>query len=91
MGEEGENGERRRKGVGGIKKGGEKKGGRERDEFNVMKGRKKCYVLELSGKGFEVDRVIGRMKKKLGEGNEKCMNVWYRMGKRNINGKGKGK
>ena len=41
LGEEGEDGIGKLKRVGGIKKGKEKKGGRERDCFNVMKGSKK--------------------------------------------------
>ena len=31
------------------------------------------------------------MKKKFPEANEKSINLWYRMAKRNINGKTKGK
>lgn len=91
LGEEGENGQRRTKRVPGIKKPREKKPPRERDEFNLIKGTKKSYVFELTAKGFELDRVIRRMKKKFPEANEKSINLWYRMAKRNINGKAKGK
>ncbi len=47
----------------------------------------KAYVLIKLTKGFELDRVIRRMKKKFPEANEKSINLWYRMAKRNINGK----
>ena len=85
------NGQRRTKRVPGIKKPREKKPPRERDEFNLIKGTKKSYVFELTAKGFELDRVIRRMKKKFPEANAKSINLWYRMAKRNINGKTKGK
>lgn len=91
LGEEGENGQRRTKRVPGIKKPREKKPPRERDEFNLIKGTKKSYVWELTAKGFDIDRIIRRMKKKFPEANEKSINLWYRMAKRNINGKAKGK
>lgn len=91
LGEEGENGQRRTKRVPGIKKPREKKPPRERDEFNLIKGTKKSYVWELTAKGFDIDRIIRRMKKKFLEANEKSINLWYRMAKRNINGKAKGK
>ena len=91
LGEEGENGQRKSKRVPGIKKPREKKPPRERDEFNLIKGTKKSYVWELTEKGFDIDRIIRRMKKKFPEANEKSINLWYRMAKRNINGKAKGK
>ena len=91
LGEEGENGQRKIKRVPGIKKPREKKPPRERDEFNLIKGTKKSYVWELTFKGYDIDRVIRRMKKKFPEANEKSINLWYRMAKRTINGKTKGK
>lgn len=63
LGEEGENGQRRTKRVPGIKKPREKKPPRERDEFNLIKGTKKSYVWELTAKGFDIDRIIRRMKR----------------------------
>lgn len=91
LGEEGENGQRKIKRVPGIKKPREKKPPREKDEFNLIKGTKKSYVWELTSKGYDIDRVIRRMKKKFPEANEKSINLWYRMAKRTINGKTKGK
>lgn len=91
LGEEGENGQRKIKRVPGIKKPREKKPPRERNEFNLIKGTKKSYVWELTSKGYDIDRVIRRMKKKFPEANEKSINLWYRMAKRTINGKTKGK
>lgn len=91
LGEEGENGQRKIKRVPGIKKPREKKPPRERDEFNLIKGTKKSYVWELTSKGYDIDRVIRRMKKKFPEANEKSINLWYRMAKRTIDGKTKGK
>jgi hypothetical protein len=87
LGEEGENGQRRTKRVPGIKKPREKKPPRERDEFNLIKGTKKSYVFELTAKGFELDRVIRRMKKKFPDANEKSIQLWYRAAKRKLNGK----
>lgn len=92
LGEEGEDGKRKTRRVSGIKKPREKKPPRERDEFNLIKGTKKSYVWELtSTKGYELERIIRRMKKKFPEANEKSINLWYRTAKRKLNGKDKGK
>lgn len=91
LGEEGEDGKRKTRRVSGIKKPREKKSPRERDEFNLIKGTKKSYVWELTSKGYELERIIRRMKKKFPEANEKSLNLWYRTAKRKLNGKDKGK
>lgn len=91
LGEEGEDGKRKTRRVSGIKKPREKKPPRERDEFNLIKGTKKAYVWELTSKGYELERIIRRMKKKFPEANEKSINLWYRTAKRKLNGKDKGK
>lgn len=91
LGEEGEDGKRKTRRVSGIKKPREKKPPRERDEFNLIKGTKKSYVWELTSKGYELERIIRRMKKKFPEANEKSINLWYRTAKRKLNGKDKGK
>lgn len=91
LGEEGEDGKRKTRRVSGIKKPREKKPPRERDEFNLIKGTKKSYVWELTLKGYELERIIRRMKKKFPEANEKSINLWYRTAKRQLNGKDKGK
>lgn len=91
LGEEGEDGKRKTRRVSGIKKPREKKPPRERDEFNLIKGTKKSYVWELTLKGYELERIIRRMKKKFPEANEKSINLWYRTAKRKLNGKDKGK
>lgn len=84
-------GKRKPKRVPGIKKPREKKPPRERDEFNLIKGTKKSYVWSLVNKGYELERVIRRMKKKFPEANEKSINLWFRMARRSIYGKTKGK
>lgn len=91
LGEEGEDGKRKTRRVSGIKKPREKKPPRERDEFNLIKGTKKSYVWELTSNGYELERIIRRMKKKFPEANEKSINLWYRTAKRKLNGKDKGK
>lgn len=91
LGEEGEDGKRKTRRVSGIKKPREKKPPRERDEFNLIKGTKKSYVWGLTSKGYELERIIRRMKKKFPEANEKSINLWYRTAKRKLNGKDKGK
>lgn len=90
LGEEGENGKRRNKRVPGIKKPREKKPPRERDEFNLIKGTKKSYVWSLVSKGYDLDRVIRRMKKKFPDANDKSITLWFRTARRSINGKVKG-
>lgn len=88
LGEEDENGNRRTKRVPGIRKKKERKPPRERDEFNLIKGTKKSYTYELAGKGFSLERVIRRVKKKFPDANDKSINLWYRKAKRDTkNGK----
>lgn len=89
LGEETVEGKRKSKRVPGIKKT-KKKAPRERDEFNLIKGTKKSYVWELTSKGYDIDRIIRRMKKKFPDANEKSINLWYRNAKRKLNGKTKG-
>lgn len=90
LGEEGENGKRRNKRVPGIKKPREKKPPRERDEFNLIKGTKKSYVWSLVSKGYDLDRVTRRMKKKFPDANDKSITLWFRTARRGMNGKVKG-
>lgn len=88
LGEEEENGKRKSKRVPGIKKAREKKPPRERDQFNLIKGTKKSYVFELTSKGYSLERITRRMKKKFPEANEKSIQLWYRNAKRTLkNGK----
>lgn len=92
LGEEGENGQRRTKRVPGIKKPREKKPPRERDEFNLIKGTKKSYVWSLVAKGYDLERVTRRMKKKFPDANDKSITLWFRTARRTMNnGKAKGK
>lgn len=77
LGDEDENGKIRRKRVPGIKKQSIKKP-RERDEFKLIKGTKKSYTYELTKKGYDLDRVIRRVKKKFPEANDKSIRLWYR-------------
>lgn len=86
LGEEMENGKRKSHRIPGIKK--QKKTPRERDEFNLVKGTKKSYTFELTAKGFSLERVIRRVKKKFPDANDKSINLWYRKAKRD--GKAKG-
>lgn len=91
LGEE-KDGTRKIKRVPGIKKPKEKKPPRERDGFNLIKGTKKSYVFELTSKGYDLERVTRRMKKKFPEANDKSISLWYRAAKRKLNdGKTEGK
>lgn len=91
LGEEGENGQRKSKRVPGIKKPREKKPPRERDEFNLIKGTKKSYVWSLVAKGYDLERVTRRMKKKFPNANDKSITLWFRTARRTMNnGKAKG-
>lgn len=87
LGEEDKNGVRRSKRVPGIRKKKERKPPRERDEFHLIKGTKKSYTYELANKGFSLERVIRRVKKKFPEANDKSINLWYRKAKKVGNGK----
>lgn len=92
LGEEGEDGQRKSKRVPGIKKPREKKPPRERDEFNLIKGTKKSYVWSLVTKGYDLERVTRRMKKKFPDANDKSITLWFRTARRTMNnGKAKGK
>lgn len=55
-----------------------KKPKRERDERGLYKGTKKSYTFELVSKGFTIERVIRRVKKKFPDASEKSINIWYR-------------
>ena len=90
LGEEGEDGQRKSKRVPGIKKPREKKPPRERDEFNLIKGTKKSYVWSLVAKGYDLERVTRRMKKKFPDANDKSITLWFRTARRSMNGKVKG-
>lgn len=87
LGEEGENGVRKSKRVPGIRKPKEKKAPKERDSFNLIKGTKKSYTWSLVEKGYELERVIRRVKKKFPEANDKSISLWYRAAKRQIKSK----
>lgn len=87
LGEEGEDGVRKTKRVPGMKKPKEKKQPREKDEFNLVKGTKKSYTWSLVQKGYDLERVIRRVKKKFPEANDKSISLWYRAAKRQIKAK----
>lgn len=82
LGEEDENGERKTKRVRGMKKPREKKAPREKDERGLVKGTKKSYTFHLTSKGYDLERVIKRVKKKFPEANDKSISLWYRAAKR---------
>ena len=82
LGEEDELGERKRKRIPGIKKSREKKPPRERDLFGLLKGTKKSYAWELTARGYSLDRIGRRMKKKFPDANDKSISLWSRNCKR---------
>ena len=84
LGEEDELGERKRKRIPGIKKSREKKPPRERDLFGLLKGTKKSYAWELTARGYSLDRINRRMKKKFPDANDKSISLWSRNCKRYI-------
>lgn len=55
-----------------------KKPKRERDENNLYKGTKKSYTFELAKKGFSLERVTRRVKKKFPDASDKSIKIWYR-------------
>lgn len=87
LGEEGEDGKRKLKRVPGMKKPKEKKPPREKDQFNLVKGTKKSYTWSLVEKGYELERVIRRVKKKFPDANDKSISLWYRAAKRQMRNK----
>lgn len=82
LGEENELGERKRKRIPGIKKSKEKKPPREKDLFGLLKGTKKSYAWELTARGYSIDRISRRMKKKFPDANDKSISLWSRNCKR---------
>ena len=87
LGEEDGDGKRKLKRVPGMKKPKEKKAPREKDEFNLVKGTKKSYTWSLVQKGYELERVIRRVKKKFPDANDKSISLWYRAAKRQMKNK----
>lgn len=77
LGEEQEDGSRRTKRIKGVKKPKEKKP-RQKDERGLVVGTKKSYTFELAAKGFTLERVIRRVKKKFPDANEKSISLWFR-------------
>lgn len=80
--EDEETGKRKTKRVPGMKKPKEKKAPREKDEFGLVQGTKKSYVFGLVKKGYDMDRVNRRTKKKFPEANDKSIQLWFRTAKR---------
>ena len=70
--------------VPGLKKPKTKKHPKEKDKFGHIKGTKKQYTWELAQKGYDLERVIRRVKKKFPEANEKSIQLWYRAAKREL-------
>lgn len=60
----------------GLKK--PKKEPRQRDENNLISGTKKSLTFDLTNKGFTLERVIRRVKKKFPDASDKSINIWYR-------------
>jgi hypothetical protein len=90
LGEE-KDGKRAKKRVPGIKKPKEKKPPKERDEFNLWKGTKKSYTFELTQRGYDIDRVTRRVKKKFPDANDKSIRLWFGSARRAIKNKDNGK
>ena len=67
LGEEDEQGERKRKRIPGIKKPREKKPPRERDLFGLIKGTKKSYAWELTARGYSLEELEALRAKKASE------------------------
>ena len=55
-----------------------KKPKREKDESGLWKGTKKSYTFELTNRGFKLERIIKRVKKKFPEAKDKSIQQWYR-------------
>lgn len=77
IGEKDEEGQvKKQKRIKGVEK--PKKPKRERDERGLYKGTKKSYTFELAAKGFSLDRVSRRVKKKFPDASDKSINIWFR-------------
>ena len=77
-----ETGKRKTKRVPGMKKPKEKKAPREKDEFGLVSGTRKSYTWSLVKKGYDLDRINRRVKKKFPEANDKSISLWVRAAKR---------
>lgn len=88
LGEEDENGKRKTKRVPGMKKPKEKKPPREKDEFGLVAGTRKSYTWSLVKKGYELERISRRVKKKFPEANDKSISLWVRAAKRYMKANG---
>lgn len=55
-----------------------KKPKRERDTNGLYKGTKKSYTYELAQKGFSIERITRRVKKKFPDASDKSITIWYR-------------
>jgi hypothetical protein len=76
LGDEVEVGKRVSKRVPGIPK--PKKEKRAKDENGLFRGTKKSYTYELTKRGYTLDRVIRRVKKKFPDASDKSINIWFR-------------
>ena len=65
-----------KKRIKGIEK--PKKPKRERDTNGLYKGTKKSYTYELAQKGFSIERITRRVKKKFSDASDKSITIWYR-------------
>lgn len=83
-----ETGKRKTKRVPGMSKPKEKKAPREKDEFGLLQGTKKSYVFGLVKKGYSMDRVNRRTKKKFPDANDKSIQLWFRAAKRYMKANG---
>ena len=68
--------------VPGLKKPKNKKPKVEKDSFGHVKGTKKQYTWELTKRGYDLERVTRRVKKKFPDANEKSISLWFRAAKR---------
>lgn len=66
----------KQKRIKGIQK--PKKPKRERDSNNLYKGTKKSYTFELAQKGYSLERVSRRVKKKFPDASDKSIKIWYK-------------
>ena len=68
--------------VPGLKKPKNKKPKAEKDSFGHVKGTKKQYTWELTKRGYDIERITRRVKKKFPDANEKSISLWFRSAKR---------
>lgn len=55
-----------------------KKRSKKKDKNGIVKNTKKSLTGKLQGKGYPIEKVIKRVKRRFPDANEKSIKIWYR-------------